>query len=645
MKLLHHTLLCCIVLLCFPFYCIKAQVSAGGHPVSQLNKQRGFTISEAESTLLPALPIKKIHQEDEQNPGNTRFAAPTSVDYTLDNSGTWEQLPEGGRLWRLKIQSGSALGLAVFYKDFYLPPGAQLYMYDPSYQQVLGAYTAQNNKASGLFFTGFISGGEAIIEYYEPATQLGQGRFSIFRVDQVYHKENFDASRNPLMFGFGTSQACHKNANCTEGDAWPDQKRSACRIVMVLEEGTGYCSGTLVNNTSEDETPYILSAYHCQDGYTPIYDMWRFEFEYQSTGCTNPALEPSPNSIIGSTLRAGRLESDFLLLEITTAIPATYDLYYAGWDKGDGVPQSGVNFHHPSGDIKKVSLYDQPAVIHPFAINWNNNVTTPVNHHFRLNYSEGSFEVGSSGSALFNENGQVVGQLNGGVNGACAGTPTLYFGRLALSWDGGGTADTRLKDWLDPMNLGADTIGGMAQPAAGEVSIQGVIQNESGSPVENVQLDFSGPIQETVFTDENGAYLVENVPIGQPVGIALSRADNAQNGCSTFDLIRISQHILGVDALDSPYKLFAADANGSAALSPLDQIAIRKVILGLETSFPGRPLWQFFPVNYPFSNPDDPLSSNVPDVFFITNFTQNITVDFIGIKTGDIDDSADTLLD
>src|SRR5690606_7190306 len=137
----------------------------------------------------------------------------------------------------------------------------------------------------------------AIIEYYEPLPARGQGRFRIFRVDHAYRRELESAAL--LNFGFGTAWDCHKNANCPEGDPWEKQKRSACRVLMVLEEGTGYCSGTLINNTEEDGTPYILSAYHCQEGYTPVYDLWRFDFSYQSSGCANPASEPLPNSVLG----------------------------------------------------------------------------------------------------------------------------------------------------------------------------------------------------------------------------------------------------------------------------------------------------------------------------------------------------------
>jgi lysyl endopeptidase len=646
MKLLSQTICLFMAIMGCHLYS-HAQINAGGQPYAQSASSRQIDIPVPAQNQVPTLNVEKIEREDQQRPGNPRFAAPVAVDYSFSD-GLWTELADGSRLWRMQLNTANSLALAILYDDFYLPPGARLFVYSPDYQQVLGAYTAQNNAPGGRFFTGFIKGQSAIIEYYEPANQLGNGRFHIFRVDQAYHKDNMTQAestpdRNPLMFGFGTSQSCHNNANCSEGDSWEDQKRSTCRIYMVLEEGIGYCSGTLVNNTSEDETPYILSGYHCQDGYTPMYDLWRFDFNYQSSDCSNPSLEPVANSILGSVYRSGRQENDFLLLEITSSIPGSYNVFYAGWNRADTPPQSGVNFHHPNGDIKKVSLYDQTPVIHPFAINWDNGVTTPVNHHFRLNYSAGSYEIGSSGSALFNQSGQVVGQLHGGINPACAGVPTLYFGRLSLSWSGGGTADTRLSDWLDPLNLDSDSMDGLNSTLPTTVSMQGIIQNEAGMPIENVQIVLSNSTVDTTYTDENGVYSFSSVPVGAALGVSLSRDDVVHNGCSTFDLIKIAQHSLGVESLGSPYKMLAADVNDSGSLTPLDQIAIRKVIIGIALDFPGKPFWQFFPTNYPIS--DNPFTDDIPETYFIANFSTNITVDFIGVKTGDIDDSADTLLD
>jgi lysyl endopeptidase len=73
----------------------------------------------------------------------------------------------------------------------------------------------------------------------------------------------------------------------------------------------------------------------------------------------------------------------------------------------------------------------------------------------------GVTEGGSSGSPLFDNNGRIIGQLYGGES-ECNGTTDNggfdIYGRFDVSWNGGGSSTTRLKDWLDPENTNAVTI-------------------------------------------------------------------------------------------------------------------------------------------------------------------------------------------
>lgn len=630
----------------------QAQVSAGGRPFSFSESfQARYGRQPVEEVKTPKLNLKRILKEDAER-GGSRFAAPLKVSFSPENSGSWAELEDGSLLWRLKLKSEGALAIAALYEDFHLPPGATLFMYSEDRRQVLGAYTFQNNSPSGRFLTGFISGESAVIEYYEPKAVRGQGRFRVFRVEHVYQRENFRAAQDALQpasllnFGFGAAFPCHKNANCPEGSGsnFDAQKRSICRIIMIMDEGTVYCSGSLMNNTAEDGKPYVLSAYHCYQGYTPQYDLWRFDFGYQSPACANPAEEPPYNSVLGCVLRASRQPNDFLLLEATSPIPPSFDVYFNGWNRQAAAPDSGFIFHHPRGDIKKIARFDQPAVIHPNPLNWGGGITTPANHHFRVVYSLGTFEPASSGAPLFGPDGRVAGQLHGGtLNSNCGPTTTGYFGRLSLSWAGGGTPATRLSNWLDPLGLGLDTLGGMEQPAGATAGISGRVANEAGQPINGVKIYLSGPLSDSTTTGPDGLYSFSGVPVGSPVAFALEKQDNYQNGLSTLDLLFISKHILGLQPLSSPYKIVASDVNSTNNLTTLDQIGIRKVILGIDLAFPNRPAWLFFPEIFTFTNPANPFLDTLSNTWILSNFTSDISgLDFIGIKSGDIDDSANT---
>lgn len=593
-----------------------------------------YDFGNAPVALLPKPNVEQALQADKARGNNSRVGLPIAVDLDLETAGEWTRLPDGGHLWAITIKSPDALGLALMYEQLYLPPGAALYMFAEP-ERALGPFQFKDNRPNGRFLTGFTEGESTVLAYYEPAAQAGRGQLRINRADYAY--QSLSSSAN---FGFGTSWDCHPNANCPDGMGFRDEQRSVCRILMVLEEGTGFCTGTLMNNTAEDEKPYILSAFHCDVGFTPIHDMWRFDFAYEAAGCNNPNQEPLYQSVMGCSLRAGRLETDFVLLEASTAVPPSFNAYYSGWSREEAPPKNGLIFHHASGDIKKLSRYESQTSIQPTSIIWTTG-NTPPNHHYRVDYSLGTFQQGSSGSALLDSMGRVRGQLHGGFND-CDGITTAYFGRFSLSWDAGDADNKRLVDWLDPLGLDPESLDGKDAAGSGTVSIGGQMLTETGLPINNAVVMLSGPVSDTVITGPDGLYTFFDVPLGEVIGLKATKDDTPQEGLSNLDLILIGQHNLGVALLDSPYKRLAADANGSNSISVLDQIVIRKVILGISLGFEAKDDWQFVPVAWPFANAPNPFNPPLPEVFLINNITGNITdLDFVGFRVGDVNNSAD----
>ncbi len=113
--------------------------------------------------------------------------------------------------------------------------------------------------------------------------------------------------------------------------------------------------------------------------------------------------------------------------------------------------------------------------------------------------------------------------------------------------------------------------------------------------------------------------------------------DNPLNGVSTFDLVLISRHILGLQALDSPYKLIAADANHSNSVTGSDIIELRKLILGIYPKLPNNTSWRFVNAGFAFPNPVNPFQSTFPEGRSWGEIVGNITAaDFFGIKIGDV---------
>ncbi|MFZ4545644.1 MAG: hypothetical protein ACOYOA_16455, partial [Saprospiraceae bacterium] len=253
---------------------------------------------------LPDLNLSELQREDREKAFDIRCAAPFATEITYHEGvlrnheavlvDVQNQANRSNKLeWEYDIRGKNALGLTLLLKNFFLPDGAILTVYnsDSSQTQI---FSAKDNNSKQILTIGMISGNTARLHYSEISNGKAKGRFQIFTIYQAYKKTHELPENRPLAFGFGTSLACNININCPGTDSVKNIKRGISRVMMVLKEGVGYCTGNLLNNTNQDGKPYILTAFHCQDGYTPMYDFWKFDFKYESTNCLNPIKEPKP---------------------------------------------------------------------------------------------------------------------------------------------------------------------------------------------------------------------------------------------------------------------------------------------------------------------------------------------------------------
>jgi Viral BACON domain/Secretion system C-terminal sorting domain/Trypsin-like peptidase domain len=419
-----------------------SQISQGGQPLSFQNPQ--LLSEKIPVEIMPEVDVQRLMAEDSINDIYKdipwRFGENIPVSFDLNNSGTWDILPKGGRIWRLGIKCPGAFTINLTFDNYRLPPGATLFVYNIDKTQIIGAFTDFNNRKDSAFATTLVMGEEIVIEYFEPPVTAFAGKIHLNQVTHGY-RDAFDYVKS-----FGQSGPCNNNVKCPEAAGWQNQVRSAC---MLVSGGNGFCSGALVNNTSQDGTPYILTANHCYSNPST----WVFWFNWQSPTCPNPPYSPPYNSISGATLKAKFSASDFCLVQMSSIPPATDSVYYAGWNKKDTAASSGAGIHHPSGDIKKISYSISPYV----SSTWSG---TPANSHWQVFWSDGVTEPGSSGSPIFDQYHHIVGQLHGGPSACGASQLWDFYGKFSMSWDYGTTPSTRLKDWLDPTNIAGDSLGG-----------------------------------------------------------------------------------------------------------------------------------------------------------------------------------------
>lgn len=185
-----------------------------------------------------------------------------------------------------------------------------------------------------------------------------------------------------------------------------------------------------------------------------------------------------------------------------------------------------------------------------------------------------------------------------------------------------------------------------SQSAACNLSLGGKVANEAGSNLDdaNIQITGSGPGIPSFALNAltTGIYLFQSaIPPTSDVLIKPTKDDNPLNGVTTFDLVLISRHILGLAPLGSLYKMIAADANHSGSLTTFDIVELRKLILGIYTKLPNNTSWRFVDASYVFPNSANPFASMFPETRMIANMgTDHLQENFVAIKVGDVNGSA-----
>ena len=462
MKTRYFTTTICILALVIFAANVNAQISQGGTPPSiiyQIDDE--YDILELTKPDMTAINEEDLLNESANPQSPRRMGVSVIVGKDMSEIGTWTDIEGAGSIWRVKLKVKDALALGVYYSKFNIPKGGQLFIYNDDKTRIIGAFTSDNNPDKNLFATEFIPGDEVTLEYYKPTHVTEEALIDISELAYAYRLIDYSYSK-------GTdSWWCMINVACEEGDGWEKQIRGVARMSIKIGWSYYWCSGSLINNTDNDRTPYFLSAAHCGEGSTSNdRAQWVFYFNYQASTCSGTTS--GSNSITGCQLRArdnsyADAGSDFDLMEFNTTIPDSYNVYYNGWNRTNSNDDagSGVGIHHPAGDIKKISTYDTPLQPSTF---WNG-----LPSHWKLLWAEtvngkSIMQGGSSGSPVFDSNGLIMGDLTGGyTSNSCTSPSPAYYGKIWYSWDQNGTtSSTQLKPWLDPGNTGIEKLQGVS---------------------------------------------------------------------------------------------------------------------------------------------------------------------------------------
>ena len=210
-----------------------------------------------------------------------------------------------------------------------------------------------------------------------------------------------------------------------------------------------------------------------------------------------------------------------------------------------------------------------------------------------------------------------------------------------------GTADYTIYLWSGGIIIDSCTNliqivdgGGFCNSAITDGTIRGTLTMEDRRLIDGVNVDLDGSPFESLITNGDGNYAFPSMAFGGSYRVVPEKDYDYLNGVSTLDLIAIQKHILGTARIESPYKLIAADINRSGSITGSDLLELRKLILGVYDELPNNTSWRFIDKSYKFIDPLNPFAYDIPEIYDILTFDQSMIIDFIGVKVGDINNTA-----
>jgi len=442
--------------------------------------QRNFQLLKSTPTItLPTPNMEQIHNEDEENDRNGmlyRIGVHGQTQISTENNGVWSTDLNGNSTWQLHVKYEGAEALSFLFQTFKIYDQTTVDVFDNNGKALHKTLTSADVLDHFQQNMALCFGDEMTLQIKVP---LGSVRPEIL-IDRIVY--NYRSTGNPNVPKINESEECEVNVNCSPvGDNWQDEKRGVARIYVVDTQGAGWCTGSLVNNTSLNCKPYFLTALHCGVNTSVANsNQWRFYFRYESPNCNNPSSAGTLDDhyitgcvrLANSNDGGGDSGSDFLLVQlgsianetntITTLKSSDFNVYWNGWDVNNSTVSTCVGIHHPEGDIKKISTGGATS-----STSWGGSVS---NTHWMLtwqgnNNGFGVTEGGSSGSPLFNSTGRLIGTLTGGGSTCDHQTYADAYGKMAFHWTSNGTpTNEQLKTYLDPINSGALVLNGSNNP-------------------------------------------------------------------------------------------------------------------------------------------------------------------------------------
>ena len=434
-------------------------------------KSRSVTAAPSATVVaLDELAAEKTQSVDSVGPrlvGQGRDVEATKSLSAMGALWKWSKTPAGGLVAAVSFNAEGAYGLRLGVLVQQLPGSAVVRVYtqaapgkvfEISGQEIL--QLIERNQAAGdrsdaarTWWTPDTGGSEATLEVELPpgiaanTLQISVPQLShIFANLAVPTEEEYQAQIQQNAKAIGDADTCNLDATCYNDGA--SERNAVARMVFVKGASAYLCTGTLLNDGGSSGKPYFLSANHCISDQT-VASTLQTDWFFRSSSCNSGALQSSSTKKVGGAkllYASADTDTSFLLLNDTPPAGAVF----AGWDASTlAAGISIIGLHHPRGDLLKLSF---GAVVGQSTCTTISDTQFSCGgtsgNYYRVNWSQGTTEGGSSGSALF-RNGKVVGTLYGGSAVCTNKSSSDFYGRFDVAYN------AALKNWLAAAVSGA----------------------------------------------------------------------------------------------------------------------------------------------------------------------------------------------
>jgi len=409
-----------------------------------------------------------------------QFAVPVPHTASTAVSGSWS-VTAGEATWHYAVQVPTAVSLSFHALAPFLPQSAAL--------QVSGGRTTRSYRAADLrrgeLWSGIHPGDTLEITLTVAAADRAAVDFTIVSLQAGYRAIGAGVQDHPLYRPLAAAGVATDNSSCvanyecevTAGNATP-----AAATVALVVENLYQCTGTLINDVPGDNTPYVLTARHCQTGQlgggNPSAASGVTVYWNATSACGTPLGSIYDGGLASQTgARTVVEQQDAWLIELESN-PVVAEAQFAGFDARGGAVDGGYTIHQAQGRDQQFVSWSGTA----FALEEQDALgTSYLSNLLETVNQSGNIGPGASGGGLFNRDNRVVGALALGRKttdpsgyGACPVTPApapdgsngvADFTALAAVWTS--TADTTsstgqatLQSVLDPAHTGSLVVPG-----------------------------------------------------------------------------------------------------------------------------------------------------------------------------------------